>query len=69
MGKIFVAEDKMRVESAGTVSITRLDKKVVWLLMPTEKMYMEQDIRLQNIVPTPTRFLANLTEPCSAARR
>lgn len=52
LSKIFVAGDKMRVESAGTVSITRLDKKVVWLLMPTEKMYMEQDIRLQNIVPS-----------------
>ena len=51
-GKIFVSKDKMRFESAGTVSITRMDKKLVWLLMPTEKMYMEQDLRLQNLVPT-----------------
>jgi hypothetical protein len=53
-GKIFVANDKMRFESAGTISITRLDKKLVWLLMPTEKMYMEQDVRLQNIIPSAT---------------
>ncbi|MDR3589991.1 MAG: DUF4412 domain-containing protein [Negativicutes bacterium] len=51
-GRIFVAKDKMRFESAGTISITRLDKQVVWLLMPSEKMYMEQAIRLQNLVPT-----------------
>lgn len=51
-GKIFVAKDKVRVESAGTISITRMDKKVVWLLMPTEKMYMEQTVRPQNLVPS-----------------
>ncbi len=51
-GKIFVAGDKMRFETAGVVSITRMDKKVVWMLMPTEKMYMEQPIRLENVVPS-----------------
>lgn len=51
-GKIYVARDKMRFETAGMVSITRMDKKLVWLLMPTEKMYMEQNIRLDNIVPS-----------------
>lgn len=51
-GKIYVGRDKMRFESAGMVSITRMDKKVVWLLMPTEKMYMEQAIRLDNVVPS-----------------
>jgi len=51
-GKILVTQDKQRFESAGTIAITRLDKKLVWLLMPTEKLYMEQAIRLQNIVPT-----------------
>lgn len=49
-GKMYFAKDKIRFETAGMVSITRMDKKVVWLLMPTEKMYMEQDIRLENIV-------------------
>lgn len=50
-GKIFVYGLKMRYENGGTISITRMDKNIVWVLMPTEKMYMEQDIKLQNVVP------------------
>ena len=34
--------DKIRVETKEMISITRLDKKLIWLLMPEEKMYMEQ---------------------------
>jgi hypothetical protein len=41
-GKIFVSKDKTRMESPESISITRMDKKVVWILMPKEKMYMEQ---------------------------
>lgn len=41
-GKIFMAKDKIRMEMAENVTITRMDKKVVWVLMPKEKMYMEQ---------------------------
>ncbi len=52
-GKIFVSGDKMRFEKAGTVTITRMDQKVVWLLMPGQKMYMEQAFRPENIVPAP----------------
>lgn len=51
-GKIFVAGDKMRFETAGVVSITRMDKRVVWMLMPSEKMYMEQPFRPENVVPS-----------------
>ena len=51
-GKIYISGDKMRVESGGTISITRMDKKVVWLLMPTERMYTEQAITLRNVVPS-----------------
>ena len=50
-GKIYISGDKMRLESGGTISITRMDKKVVWLLMPTVKMYTEQSITLRNVVP------------------
>lgn len=50
-GKIFVAKDKMRLESGAIITVTRMDKKVVWLLMPTEKMYMEQGLRQDSIVP------------------
>ena len=50
-GKIYISTGKMRYESAGTITITRMDKNLVWILMPTAKMYMEQTIKPQNIIP------------------
>lgn len=41
-GKIYMDTDKIRVETKEMISITRQDKKLIWLLMPEEKMYMEQ---------------------------
>lgn len=41
-GKIFVADDKIRMDMAGNVTITRMDKQVVWILMPQQLLYMEQ---------------------------
>jgi hypothetical protein len=41
-GKIFISKDKTRMEAAGNTTITRMDKNVVWILMPKDKMYMEQ---------------------------
>lgn len=61
-GKMYFAKDMMRFETAGMVSITRMDKKVVWLLMPTEKMYMEQAIRLENIVAAGTEAVPGEVE-------
>ncbi|MFA5157146.1 MAG: DUF4412 domain-containing protein [Candidatus Omnitrophota bacterium] len=43
-GKIFVTKDKVRMEAPDAVTISRMDKKVVWMLMPKDKMYMEQEI-------------------------
>jgi len=40
-GKIFVTNGKIRIETPESTAITRIDEKVVWLLMPVEKMYME----------------------------
>lgn len=40
-GKIYISDDKMRTEFSEMISIVRVDKKVVWMLMPEEKMYME----------------------------
>ena len=42
--KMYVSGNKSRIESAGTITITRLDKKVAWILMPNEKVYMEQPL-------------------------
>jgi len=41
-GKIFISKDRIRMENPETITITRMDKKTVWILMPKDKMYMEQ---------------------------
>lgn len=41
-GKIYMDTDKVRMETREMISIIRQDKKLVWLLMPEEKLYMEQ---------------------------
>lgn len=41
-GKIYMDSEKMRMETSEIISITRHDKKLIWLLMPETKMYMEQ---------------------------
>ena len=45
--KLYVSGDKSRMETSGATTISRMDKKVVWILMPAEKMYMESLTRLQ----------------------
>lgn len=50
-GKFFSSGDrKFRMEMKDAVVITRLDKKLVWILMPAEKLYMEQPVRPENVV-------------------
>lgn len=49
-GKIFVAKEKARMEMLQSVTITRMDKNVVWILIPDQKMYMEQPLKPENVV-------------------
>ena len=42
--KIFVSKDKVRMEMPESVMIIRNDLKVSWMIMPSEKMYLEQSI-------------------------
>jgi hypothetical protein len=51
-GKIFITKDKTRMEVPGSITITRIDKKVVWILMPKDKMYMEQPFDPGKVVAT-----------------
>lgn len=48
-GRIFVKDNKLRQEFSDdkgqTVTILRLDKKVVWVLLPWERTYMEEPLR------------------------
>jgi hypothetical protein len=41
-GKIFVSKDRARMETREAITITRMDKKTVWVLMPKDKKYLEQ---------------------------
>lgn len=43
-GKIYVANDKVRMDIAGASTIARMDKQVSWVLMPQQSLYMEQPI-------------------------
>jgi hypothetical protein len=51
-GKVLVGKEKMRFEADEMITITRMDKQVVWMLMPGEKMYMEQRLSKGNVVPS-----------------
>jgi hypothetical protein len=41
-GRILVSGEKSRIEMPGAVTISRMDKKEVWMLIPEQKMYVEQ---------------------------
>jgi hypothetical protein len=71
-GKIYMQGNKMRMEpetaDGKAVTISRPDKKVVWILMEEEKMYMEQayreDPRTQGWTPAreaQSKFVGNET--------
>ncbi|MDA8169302.1 MAG: DUF4412 domain-containing protein [Nitrospiraceae bacterium] len=49
-GKIFLSGKKARMETGQAVTISRMDKMLAWILMPDEKMYIEQPLRPQNAV-------------------
>jgi hypothetical protein len=44
-GKIFISGSKSRMEMQDMVIITRGDKKVSWVLMNEQKMYMENQLK------------------------
>lgn len=48
-GKMYVSGDKTRMDAAGAVTITRIDKNVAWVIMPGQNMYMEQPLDPQSV--------------------
>lgn len=50
--KMYVSGDKSRIEMPGAISINRMDKKTAWMLMPQERMYMEQPLDIHTAVTT-----------------
>ena len=55
-GKIFVTKEKMRMETPQSTAIVRIDKNVFWILMPAQKMYMAQPLKLENIFATAAKM-------------
>jgi hypothetical protein len=49
-GKAFVGENMTRMEMPESTVISRMDKNLVWILMPTEKMYIEHPMNPENSI-------------------
>jgi hypothetical protein len=49
-GKVFVSKDKIRMEMETAISIARTDKKLVWMLLPQDKIYMEMPMGAENTI-------------------
>lgn len=47
--KMYVSQDKSRTEVEGTATIARMDKKVTWILMSAQRMYMEQPLDMRSV--------------------
>ena len=43
-GKCFYTEKKVRIDTGETISITRLDKNLLWLLIPEREIYVESPL-------------------------
>lgn len=48
-GKIYAADKKFRMETAGMVTITRMDKGVSWVIVPGQDLVMEQPIDMGKV--------------------
>lgn len=54
--KFFISGDKTRMESPQGIAIARLDKKVMWMLMPQQKMYMEMPLDPYRVPATSEKY-------------
>ncbi len=59
--KIYAANDKVRMEMPESVMIIRRDKNLSWMLMPADKMYMEQPVNMSS-APKVAKEFDNETE-------
>lgn len=48
--KFYVSGQKSRVEMPGIVTINRMDKKTMWMLMPGQSMYIEQPLDIRTVI-------------------
>ncbi len=51
-GKVYIGTDRMRMETPEAVTITRMDQKKIWVLMPPQRMYLEQSFNTASLLAT-----------------
>jgi hypothetical protein len=59
-GKTFVSGDKSRMEAAGAITITRIDKGVTWMIVPEQNMFIEQPIDVSKVAGTTDKIPGEL---------
>lgn len=59
--RIAVAGDKVRMEMPESIMIIRMDKNISWILIPADKMYMEQPVNMSS-APKVAKEFDNETE-------
>jgi hypothetical protein len=65
--KVYVSDKKMRNDVAGNIMILRLDKNVMWVIMPSDKMCMEQSLNTK-MVPRITKAIEGEVERVSLGK-
>ncbi|MFA5339773.1 MAG: hypothetical protein WC317_06490 [Candidatus Omnitrophota bacterium] len=58
--KVFVSGEMSRMEAPESISISRVDKKVVWILIPGQKVYMEQAFDAKKLMAAPDKVEGEL---------
>ncbi len=58
--KIYVGREKTRMEMPQNIVITRMDRKVSWVIMPSQGMYMEQPMDPNMAARTATKMEGEL---------
>lgn len=51
-GKVYIGADRMRMETPEAITITRMDQKKIWVLMPQQRMYLEQSFNTASLLAT-----------------
>lgn len=55
-GKMYMSKDRVRMEMPGAVTITKMDDMTAFILMPEQKVYMEQKIDPSLIASTSSKL-------------
>lgn len=54
--RIYVAKEKVRMEMSESIMIVRRDKNLSWMVMPSDKMYMENPVEMSSSPKVAAQF-------------